>query len=577
MPQAGGEPASYRFGRFRVDARERRLLEDGARVHLAPRAFDTLLRLVRSAGSVVTREELLADVWGGSVVEEGNLSNVVWILRRAVGETAIETVPKTGYRFVAPVVPSAGDEMPASQTVLAVLPFRTLAGSEPEPALEQGLADLLITRLSTVPDLVVRPLRSVLQFANEEDPVAAGRAVGAGAVVDASLRTTPGQVRVNVRLLRVADGLSLWAESLVVQRAELLDLEDQLARSLARALAPRLSAGRRARLNLSATSHPQALELYLHGRYNWQRREPSALARALEHFSRAVELDPRFALAWAGIADVHGVRSMVCDARPADCFDPARSAIAHALEIDPELAEAHGAAGMVSFWHEWNWESAEDSLRRALESSPSLLSAHLFLAHLRSNTGRHAEALSGIDFTCTLDPYSALPQTLRGIFLVHARRFTEALARFDETLAAEPDFWVARLNRGKLLLFLGRLDDAAADLELCEQRNPMSAQATSMLVAVAVRRGDRAAARNRLQALEARARERWVPPTDLVIARLACGVDGALDGLDLAYAERDPRLSFLGVDPKWDALAADPRVVAMRRQMRLPAGIESGS
>ena len=569
--------ASYRFGQFRLDARERLLLRDGERIHLAPRAFDTLLRLVSSAGSIVTREELLADVWSGNVVEEGNLSNTIWILRRAVGDAAIETVPKSGYRFVAAIEPAYGDDAWKSRTVLAILPFRTLPGSAPEPALEQGLADLLITRLSTLPELIVRPLRSVLRFTGQDDPLAAGRAVGAGTIVDASLQTAPGKVRVNARLLRVSDGYSLWAESFAVPRGELFEVEDRLARVLAEALAPRLGAQQRARLAIAATSQPEAFELYLHGRYNWERREPRSLARALEFFARAVELDSRFALAWAGMADVHAVRSIVSDQRPVDGFVPARDAIDRALDIDPDLAEAHAAAGLVSFWFDWDWERAEASFRRALETSPSLASAHLFLAHLRSNTGRHAEALAGIDIACSIDPDSALLRTIRAMFLVHARRLDEALVHYNATLAAEPDFWVARLNRGKLLHYLGRSEEAATDLLHCEELNPNSAHATSMLAAVEARRGDHAAAHARLRALEARAHERWVPPTDLVIARLACEVDGALEGLDQAYADRDPRLTFLGVDPKWDTVRSDPRVVEILGRLRLPGGTGSGS
>jgi DNA-binding winged helix-turn-helix (wHTH) protein/tetratricopeptide (TPR) repeat protein len=560
---------SYRFGPFRLEPRERRLLRDGTQVHLAPRVFDTLVRLVSARGSVVTRQELLAEVWGGSVVEEGNLTSNIWVLRRTLGQDAIETVPKTGYRFVAAIESGEPPESTRQpRPVLAVLPFRTLAGSQPDPALEQGLADLLVTLLSTVPEFIVRPLRATARFAPDEDPLTVGREIGAHAVVEASLQIAAEQVRINARLLRVADGASLWAESLDAPRGSLFEVEDRLAHRLAEALLGRFDVYS-TRPAAVAPPRPQALQLYLHGRNSWERREPRALDRALSFYSRAVALDPEFAFAWAGIADVHAVRSMVSDARPADCFVPAREAIRRALAIDPALAEAHSASAAVSFWYEWDWSAVAEGCRRALAASPSLISAHVFSAHMSSNIGQHVEALETIDDARAIDPTSMLLQNLRATFLVHARRFHEALETFDDATATNPDFWIARLNRGKLLLHLDRVDEADVDLQHAAALNPLSAQPLSMLAAVAARRGDRAGARRILGQLEARGQEQWVPPTDLVIAQLACGEPGAVDGLERAYADRDPRLTFLAVDTKWDAVQDDPRVQEMCVRMRL--------
>jgi DNA-binding winged helix-turn-helix (wHTH) protein/tetratricopeptide (TPR) repeat protein len=568
---------SYRFGPFHLEPRERRLRRDGAPVHLTPRVFDTLVRLVAAAGSVVTRQELLTEIWGGHVVEEGNLTNNIWVLRRTLGEAAIETVPRAGYRFVAAIESGTPDtRAPQSRPVLAVLPFRSLAGAQPEPALEQGLADLLITLLSTVPECIVRPLRATLRFAPDEDPLTVGHALGADAVVEASLQITAEKVRINARLIRVADGTSLWAESLDSPRGHLFEVEDRLAHRLAEALLGRLG-GYSTPLAVAAPPRPQALQLYLDGRHSWERREPRALDRALAFYSRAVELDPGFALAWAGIADVHGVRSMVSDVRPADCFVPAREAIRRALEIDPGLAEAHSASATVSFWFEWDWRGAATSCRRALAASPSLVSARLFLAHVCSNIGRHDEALEEIDRACEIDPTSMLLHNLRATFLAHARRIPDALDQFDATLAAHPDFWMARLNRGKLLLHLDRVEEAIVDLQHAARLNPLSAQPLSMLTAATAHRGNESGARQILSQLEARARQQWVPPTDLVLARLACGDTDALDGLEHAYEDRDPRLTFLAVDTKWDAVRDDQRVKALCARMRLaPEGVSAG-
>ena len=583
-------PEAYRFGPFLLEVRERRLWRSGDRIQLTPRALDTLLLLVSRGGSLVPREELLASVWIDTVVEESNLTHTVWLLRSALGDGFIETVPKTGYRFVAAVeeVAPAGREsepgpvsglgpLAALPRSLAVLPLKALSTFEHDTELCQGVADLLITRLSTLPDLVVRPLRAVLAAASDDDPLVIARAVGAEAVVDASLQRKGARVRVNARLLRVDDGSSLVAETFDADWGDLFAVQDRLAARIADALAPRLDPKIRARLVGRTTRDSLAMELYLQGRFNWERRTTEALERALDFYRRALERDPDFALAWAAKGDAYGILPMTSDRRPLDCLASARRAIRKSLDIDSDLAEAHSAAGMVAFWLEWDWAAAEKSLLRALDASPSLVQARLFHAHLMSNLGRHDEACTEIDRACAIDPSSPVLNALKGMMLVHARRFEAALKQFDSTLAGAPDNWIARLNRGKLLLALERYDDAESDLQRALELSAGSAQALSMLTVVAARRGNVGEARRRLESLEARTAERWIPPTDLVLARAACGVHDATLGLDLAVAERDPRLTFLGVDPKWDTLARDPRVVRLRRELGLPGAAESPS
>lgn len=583
---------AYRFGPFLLEVRERRLWRAGERVQLTPRALDTLLLLVSRGGSLVPREELLAAVWSGTVVEESNLTHTVWLLRSALGDRFIETVPKTGYRFAAAVesvasasagplagsthgeAPESADALPRS---LAILPLKALSTFDHSLELCQGVADLLITRLSTLPDVVVRPLRAVLAAARDEDPLVTARALGSEAVVDASLQRAGSRVRVNARLLRVSDGNALVAETFDAEWGDLFAVQDRLAARIADALAPRLDPKIRARLAHRTTRDSLAMELYLQGRYSWERRTTEAVDRALDFYRRALDRDSEFALAWAAKADAYGVLPMTSDRRPLDCLAKARDAIRRALAIDTDLAEAHSAAGLIAFWYDWDWAAAEISLNLALAASPSLVHARLFHAHLMSNTGRHDEARVGIDQALAIDPSSPILNALKGMMLVHARRYDDALAQFDSTLAGGEDNWVALLNRGKLHLVLERYDDADEDLLRAAELSGGSAQALSMLTVVAARRGDAAEARRRFATLAARAAERWIPPTDRVIARAACGDPDATAGLAEAVAERDPRLAFLGVDPKWDALARDPRVVALRRDLRLPGASQTAS
>jgi serine/threonine-protein kinase len=610
-------PRWYEFGDFRLDAVARRLWRnDGARVSLTPRVFDTLLCLVEHSGAVLAKEALIAAVWPGRIVEENNLSQSISALRRALGERTdgpryILTVPGRGYRFIADaqvravqaheqvvggaVVPlrrtehaaarpmtlvvdaqarpstAASATASASARVLVVLPFRPLLAAKHDEVLAMGMAEVLIARLSDSPELAVRPLSLVRHHdLQARDPLATGRALGADIILDGGLQREQGQLRVTARLLRVADGVALWADHFDVEFTGVFDVQDAIAERVSKALALRLGGQAKRGLTRRDTRNVDAYQCYLTGRHHIAKLTPLEIRRGIEMFERAIALDPLYALAYAGAADAYRRLPIAGDWRPTEAFPQAQSAALEALALDDGLCEAHVALGFVRFWYDWRWAAAEVLFRRAIELGPDSAEAHLGLAHLLSNLGRHDEAVSEIARARMLDPMSLIANTLEASFLSLAQRDDDARLRLQKTFEIEPDFWVAHLHLGGIHLKSGRMADAIAAVRRARVLSGDGPQTIAALAYLYARDADPDRARSLLQEFGALSAQRYVPPSNFAIVHCGLGQTAqALDWLDRAYAERDVRVTFLRVDRRWDALRDHPRFMALARRVGL--------
>ncbi|MFC3551359.1 winged helix-turn-helix domain-containing protein [Lysobacter cavernae] len=616
------EPARrhYAFAGYRVDTQTRELRAGaGAPVALTAKAFDTLCYLIEYRGRVVGKDELLAALWPGRVVEENNLTQAVSALRHALGTGAgdhryIVTVPGRGYRFVADVLTDAGavaepgptqratathrpewavgalfallavaaalawrwQTSPPPQAALAVLPFRALSTGPRDELLELGLAETLIARLSRSSALRVRTLASAQRAAGEQpDALAAGRALGAAYVIEGSTQRRGDHVRVNARLLTVPAGETVWADTFDERLDRAFTLQDGIARAVLSALA----------LRGEAESHrsgcdgadAEAYRAYLTGHYLSQRPSSVRLPQALAAFRRAIDLDPTCARAYAGLAHVY--RSLVIsgDRDPRQMFPLARAAVEQALRIDPLSAQAHGAKGYLQYWYDWDWAGAEASTKRAIELNPSLAEAHFAYAHLLVNRGRFDEGLRHARQARELDPLSPLIDAIEAGFLGAARRPDEAQARLAHAFELEPDFWIALLLRGSMALDRHDYRAAIADLGRASERSQRNSQALAMLGVARAADGDRAGAETVLAALQARDAAGYVPASSLAAVQAALGRDDqALDLLERAYDERDVRLIFLKIDARWNGLRAQPRFRALARRLDLESEIAHG-
>ncbi len=616
------------FAGFRLDRRQRELRDSaGALRPLTAKAFDTLCYLVDHRERVVGKDELIAAVWPGRVVEENNLAQAVSALRRALGDSTGETrcvvtIPGKGYRFVCELdvggaathaaAPSSSAPSPRSRVVwlrtvaalaiagavavgyawlaretppearaeatLAVLPFRSLGDGARDELLELGLAETVIATLSRSRTLRVRSLASASRaLAENPDSLAAADRLGAAWVVEGSTQRVGERIRVNARLLSVPDGASLWAETLDTPAHAVFTLQDDIAAAVARTLA--LETGPRPRPALTGCdgANEEAYRAYLTGRYLVHRPQSARLLDALAAFERALALDPSCARAYAGIAHVHRALVITGDRDPREAFAAGRAAVDSALAVDPESAEAYASRAYIEFWFDWDFAAAQASLTRAIELNPSLPEAHFVHAHLLVNYGRFEQGLAQAERALELDPLSPLITTIHAGFLGAAGREADSKAQVARALELEPDFWVALLVRGGMALDRGDVAAAIADYRRAVERSGRNAQALGMLAVAEAAGGNASAARDVLHELETRDAAGYVPATSLAVVHLALGDRSrALDLLERARAERDVRIAFLGVDARWNALRDEPRFLALSDAVGLPAARASG-
>ncbi len=638
-----------------MDACERLLLRDSVPVSLQPKAFDTLLVLVENGGRLVEKDALMQAVWPDSFVEEVNLSANISLLRKALGEKQnghkyIETVPKHGYRFVAPVreisqetpttilqadrkndspeivaeekreeiatdatLPTPYVQPPtheqrdapveikrASETSrrmilagllllsgisaaalsyysrhentdtistaapiagsLAVLPFQSLNPESDDQYLCVGIADTLITKLSNLRQLTVRPTSAVLRYAGnvgdaERDAMAAGRALQVEAILEGSIHRLGDRVRITVRLVGVRDDATVWAETFDEPFTDLLAVQDSISERVARALVLNLSREDRLQLTKRYTENAEAYRLYLMGRYIWNRRFDGVF-RSREYFQQAIALDPNFALAYVGLADSYSM-----GAPPPE----AERAVKRALEIDDQLGEAHATRGFIQMFHHWDWASAEQEFERAIELNPNYATAHHWRGVYLSIRGRLDEAKQEMRRALEIDPTSLIINSDLGQLHYFARDYDAAIAQCRRVLEMDASFRMAHQYLYFTYIKKGMGDEAFREqLVITGISNATEEARQRRLFAASGMRG-------LWQKSVNQARMQPQPDAYSVASLYALlgNKDESLHWLDRAYREHAFLLPFINTDPLFDDLRTDPRFQDLLRRIGL--------
>lgn len=465
---------------------------------------------------------------------------------------------------------------PRVSTTIAVLPFKPLVGEGRDELFEIGMADSLIARLSTLPNVIVRSVGSVRRYAGfDQDALRAARELDVAWIVDGSVQRRGDQIKITARLLSMPNQVAEWSGSFNEKIAGVFDLQDAISERIARVLAPRLTATRDVEATVKlggGTRNADAYQLYLAARHHAQGIRATGLRKSVALYHQAIDVDPNYALAFAGLAETY--RRMVngADVSPIEAFEPAKIAAKRSLAITPNLAEALAALGWILFWFDYNWQGAERVFREAIALNSNVSEAHFGLGHLLFCAGRANEGLQHIATARELDPMSLIINSLEASFLIWRGRHEEASKRLSRALELDPDFWVTHLTMGELFLFDKKPDSALASFRRADVLADESTQATAVLGAQLARMGKIDEARVLLKKLVVRAAERYVPPTSIAAIHAALGENNlALDALDRAYAVRDARLCYLKNDGRWSALRAEPRFVALIQRMKFEA------
>ena len=458
-----------------------------------------------------------------------------------------------------------------AQKRIAVLPFKPVLPDNRDQVLELGMADTLITKLSNSREIIVRSLTSVRKYGElEQDPVSAGRELEVNSVLEGNVQKVGDRIRVTARLIKVADGSSLWAATFDEKFTDVFSVQDAISQKVADALALRLSEQENKRLTKRYTDNVDAYQLYLTGLYHWNKLSPPEIRKSIGFFRQAIDLDPTYALAYSGLAYAYGAFAPISDMHPKDVMPQAKAAATKALEIDESLAEPHATLVFTHIWFDWDWAEAEKEAKRAIALNPNLGLAHMAYAYVLSTTGRHQEAITEGTRAQQLDPLSLIINTLDGEYLYWARRNDEAITRLQKTIELDPNFWLADFLLGKIYFNKGKYPEAIAEFSKARELSGGNSEPTSMTGYAWAMAGDPTKARAVLKELKSLSSQRYVPGTSLAALCYAVGEkDDAFTWLEQAYQDRDLRLSQLKVDPKWDAMRSEPRFVAILKRIGL--------
>ncbi len=617
----------YRFGRFEAHTGTGELLCDGEKVHLVGKAFQVLAALLACPGEVVSRDMLFRRLWSPDtfVDFDNNLNAAVRRLRDALGDSAtapqfVETLPRRGYRFVAPVevmppraLPRPGEMLdrplgdtpaggrgsrwgswssmaaglvvlstlaafgwlvgrpaasePQEKKVLAVLPFANIDRDPERDYLSDGMTEELITHLGRLsPEhLGVIARVSALSFkGSDQSADVIGRALRADFVLEGSVRGDAERVRVVARLIQVSDATHLWTEAYDGDLGDVLALQADIAKRVARSLAVELLRDDREAVARSATTVTAAYEAYLRGRHQWRRFTAEGYRHATAHFGQAVALDPSFAQAHAGLADAYNL--LAFDGMPpTEALPRAAAAARRALALDPLLAEAHNALAFSLLYYDFDPEAAHRAFTEAHRLSPGYAMAYHWHAGALSALARHDEAIAAVEKALSLDPASLSVQSDLGWYYLYADRYREGLAICEGALAIDPHYGWASACRAVALERLGEIDSLLGQTHDPPEAHRAGAK-PERLDQPGTARALAALHRAHLERLQARIADDPLSASAVLIAMAHAAVgerDHAFEWLDRAVGRRDGWLVFLRVDPRFDPLHDDPRFEAL--------------
>jgi TolB-like protein/DNA-binding winged helix-turn-helix (wHTH) protein len=634
-----------RFGAFELNLHTGELRKSGVRINLSDQPFQVLKTLLDRPGELVSREELRQRLWSAEtfVDFEHGLNAGVRRLRDALGDSAdvprfIETLPRRGYRFIAPVIrppateeassrpeePAKSEVLPtpavtaawpltrarvlgviamvvlvaaavlwafgyrsrstvrgesagtSGRSMLAVLPFENLTGDPDQEYLADGMTEELIAQLGRMAPsrLGVIARTSAMQFkktTKRADQI--GSELGVSHLLEGSVRTTGGRIRVAVQLIETRHQSHVWAEQYERDVKDVLALQREVAEAIvphittSLALAPSNVNTDARRLSTIA----EANEHYLRGRYYWSKDTADGHAKAMEHFRKAIDLDSSFALAHSGLADTYILLGSDGFMPMREAYPLARIAALKALALNDELGEAHNSMAAINADYYWDWVEADRHFKRAVDLNPSYETALRFYSFNLAYMGRIEEALALARRAQRLDPVSPAAQMNVGVILYFSRRYDDAVVAIKETLDLAPDFGPAYVTLGRIYVAKGMPDRAVAELERARNLMGRRPDVLTPYAYALARAGRQREARAMFDGLREPAKPQAPAPVRVAVVHIALGeTDRAFEWLEKAIEARDWQMALLNVEPAFDLLRSDQRFAALVERVGLP-------
>jgi TolB-like protein/DNA-binding winged helix-turn-helix (wHTH) protein len=663
--------AWYDFDNFRLDVEKRRLLKDGVPLMLSPKTVQTLLILVENAGETVEKDEIYNQLWADSFVEEGNLTQYIYVLRKSLGRNSsgqsyIETVARQGYRFTAQIKtihaeisvetnneerkterfkdnstssmvetflgeqsearetfsdskaflngdkPSGNGSEPSRETnnnlqaekthsrkwfssasllllaalvgasfyiyfvnfstepssvaeereikSIAILPFKAIGEESANESLGLGMTDAIITRLSKLKQIPVRPTSAVFRFVDtEKPPETIGRDLSVDAILEGTVQRSGDLVRVSVRLIRVETSETIWAERFDGAYTHIFKVQDTISEKVVDSLALNLSPAQNQNIAKRATDNVEAYQAYALGLYFWNKRTKEALDKAERYFQRAVELDPNYAKAYAGLADTYNMLVYNHFVPPAEVEEKAKNAAVKAIELDDTLAEGHLALAQIQFVYDKNVAAGVKSLERAIELSPYNATAHLRYGWQMFDAFRLEKAEREIRLAQEYDPFAPINNVALCNMLLFVRKYDEAVKFCERGLEIDRQVPMGRISYAEGLLLLGRTDEALAAVADVVKDKPDDVYALAGVGYVFARAGNGDEAVRIVERLENQAeRKPYLYPEMALINYTVGRKEDAFEAFGKAI-EKDALIRVNVVfDPRYDEIKKDP-------------------
>jgi TolB-like protein/DNA-binding winged helix-turn-helix (wHTH) protein len=618
----------YLFGPFKLDSRERVLTVSNERIALTPKALDTLLVLVERNGHVLEKDEILKHVWPDTFVEEGTLAQNISTLRKALGEdsnghTYIETVPRRGYRFVAPVMfetekmsddampvatsSSSADSRfrtgtwaltalvllgvvgyfwhghlthsarpPTNRAALVVLPFENLSGAVDQQYFADGFTEEMISQLGDLDPnkLAIIARVSSVEYRPGRNAHEIGQELGADYILQGSVTRDRDRVRITAQLILATDQTTLWARDYDRSLRDILSVQREVAGAIAKEIKLKLSPEESARLALQRPIDPDAYELYLKGRYFWNKRSEAGFVKSIDYFQQAIARDPNYAPAYAGLADGYALLASAPnpDIPRSQAMPKARAAAEKALQLDETLSDAHTSLAFVKMHYEWDWPGSEKEFQRALNLNPNYATAHEWYAYWFTAQGRTDKAIEQLQYAQKADPLSLIIDADTSEMLSYAGRYDESQQEARKALDMDPNFLPAYLCLADVQIGMKNYQGAVADLLKALAIVPDDTWTLARLGNAYALVGERNKAETILQGMLKDSANRADLAMNIAQLYAVLGeANLALEWLEKAYQHREGGLILVNVRPEFRHLHSDPRFIDLAHRIGLPA------